>query len=130
MIRMIALAAGMTVIAVLAGALAGRGLVDSVASKLSEEKKAELVLIACDVDPIELVMWMPALCRKMQVPFMVVKDKARLGALVHQKVASCVCVTGVGKEDASQLKLLQDLANESTITTLTCSVSGEVVSWV
>ena len=79
---------------------------------LIEEKKAELVLIACDVDPIELVMWMPALCRKMQVPFMVVKDKARLGALVHQKVASCVCVTGVGKEDASQLKLLQDLANE------------------
>merc|ERR1719393_375044 len=79
---------------------------------LIEEKKAELVLIACDVDPIELVMWMPALCRKMDVPFMIVKDKARLGALVHQKTAACVALTGVGKEDESQLRLLADLAKE------------------
>ena len=79
---------------------------------LIEEKKAQLVLIACDVDPIELVMWMPALCRKMDVPFMIVKDKARLGALVHQKTAACVALTGVGKEDESQLRLLSDLAKE------------------
>lgn len=79
---------------------------------LIEEKKAALVLIACDVDPIELVMWMPALCRKMQVPFMIVKDKARLGALVHQKVAAVCCLTSVGKDDESQLRLLQDLATE------------------
>merc|ERR1712085_224479 len=77
---------------------------------LIEEKKAQLVLIACDVDPVELVMWMPALCRKMDIPYMVVKDKARLGALVHQKTACCVCVTAVDKEDASQLNLLKDLA--------------------
>ncbi len=79
---------------------------------LIEEKKAQLVLIACDVDPIELVMWMPALCRKMDIPFMIVKDKARLGALVHQKVAAVVALTGVGKEDESQLRLLCDLAKE------------------
>merc|ERR1712157_316765 len=81
-------------------------------ASLIEEKKAQIVLIACDVDPIELVMWMPALCRKMEVPFMIVKDKARLGALVHQKTAACVCLTGVGKEDESQLRLLTDLAKE------------------
>merc|ERR1712100_521740 len=81
-------------------------------TSLIEEKKAQLVLIACDVDPIELVMWLPALCRKMEVPFMVVKDKARLGALVHQKTAAVVALTSVGKEDAAQLKLLQDLAKE------------------
>lgn len=79
---------------------------------LVEEKKAELVLIACDVDPIELVMWLPALCRKMDVPFMIVKDKARLGALVHQKTAAAVCLAGVDKADASQLELLKNLANE------------------
>jgi len=79
---------------------------------LVEEKKAELVLIACDVDPIELVMWLPALCRKMQVPFMIVKDKARLGALVHQKTAAVVALTGVDKEDQAQLDLLKNLANE------------------
>merc|ERR1712106_760933 len=79
---------------------------------LIEEKKAQLVLIANNVDPIELVMWMPALCRKMEVPFMIIKDKARLGALVHQKTAACVCLTTVDKGDESQLRLLSDLAKE------------------
>jgi len=79
---------------------------------LVEEKKASLVLIACDVDPIELVLWLPALCRKMEVPFMIVKDKARLGALVHQKTAAVVAITNVNKEDEAQLKLLQNLADE------------------
>lgn len=79
---------------------------------LIEEKKATLVLIANDVDPIELVMWVPALCRKMNVPYMIVKDKARLGALVHMKTASAVCLTSVNKEDESQLAILQNLAEE------------------
>ena len=79
---------------------------------LVEEKKAQIVFIANDVNPIELVLWLPALCRKMQVPFMIVKDKARLGALVHQKTAAAVCLTDVDKADASQLKLLRDLALE------------------
>src|SRR5260364_367193 len=35
---------------------------------LVENKKAQLVLIAHDVDPIELVVFLPALCRKMGVP--------------------------------------------------------------
>lgn len=79
---------------------------------LVEEKKAQLVLIANDVDPIELVMWLPALCRKMDVPFMIIKDKARLGALVHQKTSAVVALTGVDKADASQLDLLKNLAME------------------
>ena len=37
------------------------------------------MLIAHDVDPIELVVWLPALCRKMNVPYCIVKGKARLG---------------------------------------------------
>merc|ERR1711979_39627 len=49
---------------------------------LIEEKKAKLVVIAHDVDPIELVVWLPQLCRKKEVPYCVVKSKARLGQLV------------------------------------------------
>ena len=79
---------------------------------LVEEKKASLVLIACDVDPIELVLWLPALCRKMDVPFLIVKDKARLGTLVHQKTSAVVALTGVNKEDESQLKIFQELGME------------------
>jgi len=79
---------------------------------LIEEKKAELVIIACDVDPLELVIWIPALCRKMDIPFLIVKDKARLGALVHQKTSAICALTGVNKEDAKQLDLLKNLALE------------------
>ncbi|KAF3078605.1 60S ribosomal protein L8B, variant 3 [Orbilia oligospora] len=53
---------------------------------LIENKKASLVLIANDVDPIELVVFLPALCRKMGVPYAIIKGKARLGTVVHKKV--------------------------------------------
>lgn len=54
---------------------------------LIEAKKTSLVLIPNDVDPIELVIFLPALCRKMGVPYAIVKGKARLGTVVHKKVS-------------------------------------------
>jgi large subunit ribosomal protein L7Ae len=79
---------------------------------LVEDKKAKLVVIACDVDPVELVVWLPALCRKMEVPFMIIKDKARLGALVHQKNAAALAITGVDKSDEKALANLVSMATE------------------
>jgi len=75
---------------------------------LIEEKKAKLVVIAHDVDPIELVVWLPALCRKMDVPFCIVKGKSRLGVLTHKKNAAVVALTSVAKEDEGLLKTLQE----------------------
>lgn len=66
---------------------------------LVENKKAQLVLIAHDVDPIELVVWLPALCRKMGIPYAIIKGKSRLGTLVHKKTASCVAITEVRPEN-------------------------------
>jgi large subunit ribosomal protein L7Ae len=66
---------------------------------LVEEGKAKLVVMAHDVDPIELLVFLPALCRKKGIPYCFVKGKARLGKLVHQKTATCVAVTDVRKED-------------------------------
>lgn len=80
---------------------------------LVEDKKAKLVIIASDVDPIELVVWMPALCRKMGVPYCIVKSCARVGALVGQKTATCVCLTKVNKEDDNTLRTLCDNFAES-----------------
>lgn len=40
---------------------------------LIENRKAKLVIIAHDVDPIDLVIWLPALCRKMDIPYCIVK---------------------------------------------------------
>ena len=63
-----------------------------------KDKKAQLVCIAHDVDPIELVLWLPAVCRKMDIPYCIVKSKSRLGALVHKKVATAVALTSVRPE--------------------------------
>ena len=46
---------------------------------LIESRKAKLVVIAHDVDPIELVMFLPHLCRNKDVPYCFVKGKALLG---------------------------------------------------
>jgi large subunit ribosomal protein L7Ae len=40
---------------------------------LVEAGKAQLVVIAHDVDPIELVVWLPALCKKQGIPYCIVK---------------------------------------------------------
>lgn len=42
-------------------------------TQLVESRKAKLVIIAHDVDPVELVVWLPALCRKLDVPYCIVK---------------------------------------------------------
>merc|ERR1711872_479476 len=62
---------------------------------LVEKKKAQLVIIANDVDPIELVLFLPALCRKMGVPYCIVKNKARLGRVARRKTTSCMAITQV-----------------------------------
>jgi len=79
---------------------------------LVEQKKAKLVVIAQDVDPIELVVWLPALCRKQEVPYVIVKGKSRLGTVVHKKTATALALTGVGKEDASKLSELVTIAKD------------------
>nr|ADW95788.1 60S ribosomal L7a-like protein [Phragmatopoma lapidosa] len=75
---------------------------------LIEQKKAQLVIIAHDVDPIEIVLFMPALCRKMGVPYCIVKGKARLGRVVRRKTATCLALTTVNSEDRSSLSKLVD----------------------
>jgi large subunit ribosomal protein L7Ae len=77
---------------------------------LIEAKKASLVVIAHDVDPIELVVFLPALCRKMGVPYVIVKGKARLGTVVHQKTAAVLCVGDVRSEDQRELATLVSAA--------------------
>lgn len=79
---------------------------------LIENKKASLVLIPNDVDPIELVIFLPALCRKMGIPYAIVKGKARLGTVVHKKTAAVLAVTEVRSEDKTELSKLISAVKE------------------
>ena len=98
---------------------------------LVEAKKAQLVLIADDVDPIELVLWLPALCRKMGIPYAIVKGKARLGTLVHKKTATALALTEVSELIRLNSLPLSLLSTPTSPRSGKMSVAtGVVVSWV
>jgi len=73
---------------------------------LVEQKKARLVVIANDVEPVEIVLFLPSLCRKMGVPYCIVKTKSRLGRVVRRKTCSCLALTDVESNDRSSMNKL------------------------
>merc|ERR1711975_12797 len=77
---------------------------------LVEEQKAKLVVMAHDVDPIEVIVWLPALCKARGVPYCIVKSKARLGALVGKKTATCLAITDVKDANKKELASVITLA--------------------
>lgn len=77
-------------------------------TRLIEQKRAKLVMIAHDVDPIEIVIFLPALCKKMEVPYCIVKGKANLGRLVGLKTATCAAFLDIASSDKPAFDKLLD----------------------
>ncbi|XP_071541778.1 large ribosomal subunit protein eL8 [Panulirus ornatus] len=78
----------------------------STVTALVEQKKARLVCIASDVEPIEIILFLPSLCRKMGVPYCIVKNKSRMGVVVRRKKTSCIAITDVDSNDRTNLNKL------------------------
>jgi len=77
---------------------------------LVEQKKAQLVAIAADVEPIEIVLHLPALCRKMGVPYCVVRGgRARLGHVTRRKTCAALAITSTHPEDKVGLTKLVEV---------------------
>jgi len=77
---------------------------------LVEQKKAQLVAIAADVEPIELVLHLPSLCRKMGIPYCVVRGgRSRLGHVTRKKGCAAVALTAVAPEDRVSLAKLVEV---------------------
>jgi len=81
--------------------------------KAIETKKAKLVLIASDVEPIELVLPIPAMCRKLDIPYAIVKSKAHLGNFARRKWTSCIAITETRKDDVKDLANIAQIARET-----------------
>lgn len=82
-------------------------------SYLVEHGEAKLVVIAQDVSPIELVIWLPLLCKKMDVPFVIVKGKSLLGSIVNKKCATALALTEVKPEDKHDLVKIAETCRAS-----------------
>lgn len=76
--------------------------------KSIERKTAKFVLIANDVDPLVVVLFLPSLCKKMGVSYAIFDSKKRLGAMVGRKSAACIALGQV----VPGLKPLMEEADE------------------
>lgn len=66
-------------------------------TKAIERNEAELVVIAGDVSPEEIVMHLPSLCEERDIPYTFVPDKEELGLAAGINVQSAaVAVTATG----------------------------------
>ncbi|AEA39068.1 60S ribosomal protein L7A (nucleomorph) [Cryptomonas paramecium] len=75
-------------------------------TNLIQKKKALFVLIANDVNPIELVVWIPALCKRVGVSFAIIKNKSNLRKLSNKKSTSCVTIASENIQECKKSKIV------------------------
>lgn len=92
---------------------------------LVENKKVQLVVIARDMDPIGLVLFLPALSSKMGVPYCIIKGKARLGHLAHLRLQHCGLHTGQLGDKGALTKLLEAIRTHNN--EICCHWGGNVL---
>ncbi|KAM0671531.1 60S ribosomal protein L8 [Ordospora colligata] len=78
---------------------------------LIETNTAKFVLISASVDPIEVVLFLPTLCKKMGIPYAIVENSVILGKFVNMKTSSCVCLCGVRDEDSKTFNDVITMSN-------------------
>jgi large subunit ribosomal protein L7Ae len=73
-------------------------------TKSSERAEAKLVVMAEDVDPVEILVHIPMLCEEKRIPYVYVPKKQRLG----QSAGLTKSAASVAVVDAGEAKVLLD----------------------
>jgi U4/U6 small nuclear ribonucleoprotein SNU13 len=79
------------------------------ATKALNRGKAELILMAADTEPIEILMHLPLLCEDKNVPYVFVRSKQGLGRAcgVSRPVIACSIIQNEGSQIKSQIDTLK-----------------------
>lgn len=80
-------------------------------AELTEKQRAQLVVMSDDIEPPEVLIWLPALCRMYNVPYAIVKGSARLGTLVNKRSTTAVAFTEIREEEQLEFSQLADAIN-------------------
>lgn len=75
-------------------------------TKAVERGIAQIVVIAKDVEPEEIVMHLPVLCEEKKIPYVYVPSKQELGRAIGITVAAaaaCIVEAGNGKEGLAEI---------------------------
>ncbi|KAL6121732.1 LSU ribosomal protein L7AE [Nucleospora cyclopteri] len=78
---------------------------------LIKRKQLKLLVIAADVSPITTVVFLPTLCKKMNIPYAIVEKQSKLGDLVHLKRTAAVGLENVRAEDEALFKEVIQMSN-------------------
>jgi len=79
-------------------------------TKSIERGIAKLVIIAEDVDPVEIVLHVPLLCRDRKIPYLTVPSKKALGAAAGLTTsAACVAIENPGQAEKQLAELIEKI---------------------
>jgi 50S ribosomal protein L7Ae len=81
--------------------------------KSVERGESKLVILAEDVNPPEVVYFIPKLCEERKVPFAYVKTRADLGSKVAISSAASISITDLGKSEELYKEITSELTNLS-----------------
>ncbi|MEM2841786.1 MAG: ribosomal L7Ae/L30e/S12e/Gadd45 family protein [Thermoproteota archaeon] len=85
-------------------------------TKAVERGLAKVVFIADNVEPVEIILHLPLLCRDRKVSYIVVPDKKVLGSLVGLEVpTSAVAIVDPGQAQ-SQVEELRNKIEQARVT--------------
>lgn len=80
-------------------------------TKAIEKGIAQLVVIAEDVEPEEIVMHLPALCDEKKIPYVYVPSKQELGRAVGIDVASAsACIVDPGEASETLKEIIKKIS--------------------
>jgi len=80
------------------------------ATKTLNRGISELIVMAADAEPLEIILHLPLLCEDKNVPYVFVKSKAALGRAcgVSRAVVACSIIQSEGSQLSSQIKKMKE----------------------